>query len=111
IRNDGRRWFGETAELLTELEQFAKTFGEGSAEFAAYVKRQRATAEILRTSSAFNELGGDGGGRQEDPSAKLDRLAKERAAKDNISYADALSKVAAEHPDLYAQHSNAAYVR
>lgn len=111
IRNDGARWFGETTELLGELQQFAKTFGEGSAEFAAYVKRQKATAEILRTSSAFNELGGDGGGRQENPSAKLDRLAKERAAKDNISYSDAMAKVAAEQPDLYAQHSNAAYVR
>jgi 2'-5' RNA ligase len=111
IRNDGARWFGETSELMTELEQFAKTFGEGSAEFAAYVKRQKATAEMLRQSAAFNELGGDGGGRQEDPSAKLDRLAKERASKDNISYSDAMSKVAAEQPDLYAQHSSAAYVR
>jgi hypothetical protein len=81
------------------------------AELKAYVAQQQGIAAALRASSAFNEMGGDGGGRAEDASAKLDRLAKERAAKDGISYGDALSKVAAEQPDLYAQHSNAAYVR
>lgn len=111
IRNDGARWFGEAPQHLSVLGTLAKTYGEDSAEFKAYAAQQQGIATALRTSAAFNEFGGDGGGQQENSSAKLDRLAKERAAKDGISYADALSKVAAQQPDLYAQHSNAAYVR
>lgn len=111
IKNDGARWFGETAELLTELAQFAKVFGEQSPEFAAYVKRQNAAAAVLRASAALNELGGDGQGKGEDAAAKLNRLAGERAKAEGISYTDALGKVAAENPGLYQQHSNAAYVR
>ena len=74
--------------------------------------QQKAVATALRTSSAFNEIGGDGGGGStESASVKLDRLAKERATKEGVSYVDAMAKVAAEHPDLYAQHSSAAYRR
>jgi len=34
--------------------------------------------------------------------AKMDKLAKERAAKDNVSFEKAYSNVLNENPDLYA---------
>lgn len=111
IKNDGARWFGEDAAHLGILGTLAKTFGEQSPEFAAYVAQQKQVATALRASAAFNELGGDGQGKGEDAAAKLNRLAGERAKAEGISYADALGKVAAENPGLYQQHSNAAYVR
>ena len=111
ITNGVARWFGEDAAHLGILGTLAKTFGEQSPEFAAYVAQQKQVATALRASAAFNELGGDGQGKGEDAAAKLNRLAGERAKAEGISYADALGKVAAENPGLYQQHSNAAYVR
>ncbi|MFA9205020.1 MAG: phage protease [Bacteroidia bacterium] len=111
IKNDGSRWFGEQPQHLSVLGVLAQTYGEDSAEFKAYIAQQQGIAAALRTSAAFNETGGDGGGRSEGASEKLDRLARERAAKDSIDYGDALAKVANENPDLYEQHSSAAYVR
>lgn len=111
IKNNGQRWFGEAAAHLGILGTLAKTFGEGSTEFGAYVAQQQQVATALRQSTAFQELGGDGQGAGEDASAKLDRLARERAKADGGSYADALAKVASEHPNLYQQYSSAAYVR
>jgi hypothetical protein len=111
IKNDGARWFGEDAQHLSILGTLAQTFGEQSEQFAAYVAQQKGVAAALRTSSAFQEQGADGGGRTEDASAKLDRLASERAAERSISYSEALAMIASENPTLYAQHSSAAYVR
>ena len=93
------------------LGTLAQTFGEQSPEFLAYVAQQKATAQALRQSAAFGEIGGDGQGQPESPAAKLNRLAAERAKAENISYTDALAKVTAENPDLYQQHSSAAYAR
>lgn len=111
IQNNGARWFGEQPQHLSVLGVLAQTYGEDSAEFKAYIAQQQGIAAALRTSNAFNEQGGDGGGRTEDASAKLDRMARERAAKDSVDYVEALSRVANENPDLYAQHTSAAYVR
>ena len=111
IKNDGQRWFGENQAHLGILGTLAQTFGEDSKEFGDYVAQQKAVATALRQSDAFNELGGDGQNRGEDNGAKLDRLARERAKTEGISYTDALAKVAKENPDLYQQHSSAAYAR
>jgi 2'-5' RNA ligase len=112
IKNDGARWFGEDAQHLDILGTLAQTYGEQSEKFAAYVAHQKGVAAMVRTSAAFQEIGGDGSSaRAEDPSAKLSRLANERAEKQSISYSDALSLVASEHPDLYERSRSAAYVR
>ena len=111
IKNDGQRWFGENQAHLGILGTLAQTFGEDSKEFGDYVAQQKAVATALRQSDAFNELGGDGQGKGEDAAAKLNRLAGERAKAENISYTDALAKVTKENPDLYQQHSSAAYAR
>jgi hypothetical protein len=111
IKNDGARWFGETPQHLTVLGTLAQTYGEDSAEFKAYIAQQQGVAAMLRTSAAFQELGGDGGGKTENATEKLNRMASERASKDSISYGDAMARIAAENPALYAQHSSASYVR
>ena len=102
IKNDGARWFGETAELMTELAQFAKVFGEQSPEFAAYVKRQNAAAAVLRQSAAFDEIGSDGQGKPATNEAKLEQMARERAAAKNISIPQAYTEVLNENPALYS---------
>jgi len=108
IRNDGARWFGETPQHLTVLGTLAQTFGEQSPEFGAYVAQQKAVAEALRTSAAFNELGGDGGGRgPEAPEAKIERLARERAAEKGLPFAQAYIEVLTENPALYTEHRSA----
>jgi 2'-5' RNA ligase len=101
IKNDGARWFGETTELVAELGRFAQTFGEQSPEFASYVKRQQAVAEILRSSAAFIEIGGDGGERTETAEQKLDRQAKELAATKGISVPQAYTELLIANPSLY----------
>jgi 2'-5' RNA ligase len=111
IKNDGARWFGEDTQHLSVLGTLAQVYGEQSDEFAAYIKQQQGIAAALRSSEAFREQGGDGGGRTEGASQKLDRMAKERAAKDGSSYADALATVANEQPALYAEHSAAVAVK
>lgn len=101
IRNDGARWFGEAPHHLSVLGTLAQSFGEDGAEFKAYVAQQQAVASALRTSNAFNELGGDGGGRTETDDEKLDRMAKERATANKITVAQAYTELLSENPSLY----------
>jgi hypothetical protein len=102
IKNDGARWFGETPQHVTVLATLAQAYGEDSAEFKAYIAQQQAIAEMLRTSTAFQELGGDGAGRPETAEDKLDRLARERATANKISIPQAYTELLAEDPSLYA---------
>ena len=102
IKNDGARWFGEAGPHLSILGTLAQTFGEQSKEFEAYVAQQKAIAQALRTSAAYNEIGGDGAGQVETGEGKLDRMARERAAEKNISIPQAYSEVLTENPALYS---------
>ena len=102
IKNDGARWFGEDAAHLGILGTLAKTFGEQSPEFAAYVAQQKQVATALRASAAFNELGGDGQGQPATGEAKLEQMARERAAAKNISIPQAYTEVLNENPALYS---------
>jgi hypothetical protein len=108
IRNDGARWFGEAPQHLTVLGTLAQTFGEQSPEFSAYVAQQRAVAEALRSSAAFNEAGQDGGGRgPETAEAKIESLARARAAEKGLPFAQAYTEVLTENPALYTEHRTA----
>ena len=102
IKNDGARWFGEDAAHLGILGTLAKTFGEQSPEFGAYVAQQKQVATALRQSAAFNELGGDGQGQPATGEAKLEQMARERAAAKNISIPQAYTEVLNENPALYS---------
>ena len=102
VKNDGQRWFGEDAAHLGILGTLAKTFGEQSPEFGAYVAQQKQVATALRQSAAFNELGGDGQGQPATGEAKLEQMARERAAAKNISIPQAYTEVLNENPALYS---------
>lgn len=102
IRNDGARWFGENAQHLTVLGTLAQTFGEESDQFSAYVAQQQGIAEMLRTSAAFQELGGDGGNKPESSEQKLSRMASERAATTGETFEQAYASVLDANPTLYA---------
>mgnify|MGYP006316942405 CR=1 FL=1 len=102
IKNDGARWFGEDAAHLGILGTLAKTFGEQSPEFAAYVAQQQQVATALRQSAAFGEIGGDGAGRAESNHDKLDRMARERATVKGMPFEQAYSEILIENPALYS---------
>ena len=102
IKNDGQRWFGENQAHLGILGTLAQTFGEDSKEFGDYVAQQKAVATALRQSAAFNELGGDGQGQPATGEAKLEQMARERAAAKNISIPQAYTEVLNENPALYS---------
>lgn len=92
---------GEKTEFLVKL---AETFGRDSAEFMAYVTDQKALAEQIGKGKLFAEMGaaGDTGGQSAE--VRLDRMAKERASKEGISYFKAYELVMKENPELYARY-------
>lgn len=55
-------WYGETAAHLSLLETLAASGGEDGSAFQAYVTQQKATAEAMRQSKVFANLGSDRAG-------------------------------------------------
>lgn len=97
----GPRWFGEVDAHVAVITTLAQTFGEDSTEVKAYVQAQRATAEALKQSKIFEEIGSDGD-KAETGAQKLDRLARERAAAAGVPFAQAYTEVLGENPALYS---------
>jgi hypothetical protein len=67
-------------------------------------KALKGSNEKIKASGLLQEFGkNDKGGMDEKPELKLDRMAKEYAEKNKVSYTDALTAVIAANPDLYGK--------
>lgn len=98
------RWFGEPAQHLAMLERLTQAFGEESEAVQEYIRHNRAVAAAVQP--LFRE---QGSGRREpagtSPTDRLGALVAKAMTEGQLSYADALARVASEHPDLYEQHA------
>lgn len=94
------RWFGEPQKHVTLLEKLADTFGESSDEVTQYIEQNRTTAEAIRSSNLFREIGSDATATGNSAEAELDALAKQHAEKHNVSYVQAYPIVMQQHPEL-----------
>lgn len=107
---NGLRWFGEVGKHVETLETLADKLGEDSDAFKQYVEVNRTSAKQVREMGAFSERGAQGAG-PDDPVAKVTAMARERAAKDEISEADAMAKVFSENPSLYREYTERTQVK
>jgi capsid assembly protease len=97
--------FGGGAEDLTFLTKLAGAFGEDSEEVKKYVTDKKATAEQLKASGFFKELGADASGDGNSAAAQLEAKAKALQATDpKLSYAAAYAQVMDINPALYDQY-------
>jgi hypothetical protein len=107
-RDAGAPWVGGVDKHVPVLEKFAETFGEDSDAFTDYVELQRQTAEQVKASQAFSEIGSsasastDGSG----PMSRLNAMAAERQkAAPTLTREQAFSEVVStpEGARLYAE--------
>ncbi len=91
------------------LEQLADQFGEDSEMVQTYVTQQQAHAEAIRP--LLMERGRDGAGSAGNPAEKLNAMAHARAKETGLSLTEAMGQIAAEQPDLYRKHTEAATVK
>lgn len=107
-------WSGDKSFHLDMLEHLATSEkdGEGSERFKAYVKQQNATAEQLRQSGLFKEIGSNGHVVSDSAVEQADAEAKALMAKDpKLNNADALKQVFANNPHLYESYRKETAVR
>lgn len=75
-----------------------------SEDYAILIETFKGANEKIKASGLLQEFGkNDKGGMDEKPELKLDRMAKEYAEKNKVSYTDALTAVIAANPDLYGK--------
>jgi 2'-5' RNA ligase len=98
-----REWQGSKESHLKVLDLLAKTFGEDSADFKEYVQSNRATAEQVKTSNLFAEVGSSKpatGSAQE----TLAALTLKAMTEQKLSQVDAMAFVMNQNPGLYAAY-------
>ncbi|MGA9772352.1 MAG: phage protease [Blastocatellia bacterium] len=106
------RWAGEDANTHVDfLMSLSNAFGEDSKEVKGYIARENASAKRLMDSGLFKEHGSENGGNASDATTQLSELAATRAKEKSISLTEAMSQVAAENPQLYAEHQDASYAK
>lgn len=100
-------WIGDSGKHVQLLEALADTFGEDSDQFKAYAEQQAAVKNQLATSGLFSEFGRPARPEGDTPLAKLEALAKAKAAASDgkLTYAQAYAEVmgTAEGAELYQQ--------
>lgn len=101
--SNGQRWYGEPDKHVTLLERLAQAFGEASDEVRQYVEQNRAHAAQLRE-FVGSEVGRPGHDAASGATATIMERAKAMADKDGISVAQAVDRIAASEPALYAEH-------
>jgi len=96
---------GKPEEKGETLMKLADAFGEGSAEFKAYMDTQKAADQQLARN--YREIGKHGGGSNPgDVMGQLNAKAVEIAKRDSVNTAVAFQKAMLENPDLYDQYEN-----
>jgi hypothetical protein len=105
--NDGGpQWFGEPDKHVSMLNTLAKTFGEDSEEFNAYVESQNAAAKALADSPIMRETGSSSPEPAGGIEQKVDALVKQYMERDpKLTRETALPRVFAENPAVYAEYN------
>lgn len=105
----GALWAGEVAKNVSVLETLADAVGEDSETFKDFVTQQRATAEQIRTSGLFSEVGsGTSGAGTGNAAEKLNAMAAARVAEGKAkSYSEAMGQLEREQPALFAEYRDA----
>lgn len=107
---------GDHAAKVSILKVLADARGEGSAEVKAFIANERAHAAQLKESGIYAEVGRDSNGAPatgDDPRREFDEKVKAAVEADKgdrpdvQKHADAIVKVAREHPELYTRQSDA----
>ncbi|MFA6619261.1 MAG: hypothetical protein WCT23_09360 [Candidatus Neomarinimicrobiota bacterium] len=98
-----------------EFGPVLKRIGEGKATAEDLAKMEgvlKAANEAVEKGGLFGELGGSGSGGSDNPVTQFDAMVKGIIAKSaGMDYAQAVEKVAAENPALYAAYTQAVTVR
>lgn len=94
------QWFGEVDGHVSFME------GLTDEQRAFYETQQNAIAEQMRQSKLFSALGVSGNDTTESASTRMDAKAKALVASENIKYGEAITRVAASEPDLYAAYQS-----
>ena len=93
-------------ELIPVLKSLKAAGGDAYAQFIAGLD---AAVDTVEKSGMFGEVGKSGGsaGTSGDPWEKIETLAKGfRESDPKLTYADAIDKACAQHPDLVAEYEN-----
>lgn len=100
----GAMWAGEVAKNVSVLEALADSQGEDSEIFKDFVTQQRATAEQIKKSGLFAEIGSSQSGAGASAWDRIEAEAKKVAADEKVSFNDAVGLVARRQPALYAEY-------
>ncbi len=100
----GVRWYGEVEKHVAFMEKLAEKFGEDSQELLDYIQEHRATAEQLRQTNLFKEMGREGSGTAS-AQDKINTMTRELQAKNpSMKFAEAYTQVITENPKLYEEY-------
>ncbi len=91
---------GETASHTSLLTTLVKAHGKESAEVTGYLTNQKALTAQIEAGGLFGEIGKAGAGTDNTAENKLEKLAKERAVADKISFEQAYTLVLGENKEL-----------
>lgn len=103
----GSRWVGPPERHVALLEHLADTLGEDSEQFGAYIEQNRSTAELVRKSELFREIGRPGAGSDAHTAAgRIEVKARAlMATEPALTLAVAMARVAEQDPQLYAEYA------
>lgn len=110
----GVKWVGDPTKHVTVLDTLSRTFGEESPEYTAYIEQQNITAQTVRNSTMFDEIGSDaiavGGNNaaQQFEALVTKEMSEQGSDKD---YRKAVSEVARKNPRLYSEYAESRQVR
>lgn len=102
---NGTRWIGPVDKHVGMLSKLAKAFGEESEEVRDYIAEHRATAEQIRMSNLFTEIGSEAFGDGASAEQQFDAAVKKVAAEKKINYDAATEVVQRENPELARRYA------
>jgi signal peptide peptidase SppA len=94
---------GNKDEKINFLVSLAEKFGEDSTEVSSYITDQNAMAEQIRAGGLFKEIGSSAKSENDGAEEQLNAIAKDIAAKRNLTIENAYSIACSENPALYTQ--------
>lgn len=101
----GAMWAGEVAKNVGILETLADAVGEDSETFKDFVTQQRATAEQIKKSGLFAEIGSSQtASAGADAWARIEAEARKIASDEKVSFEQATALVMERNPKLYGEY-------
>jgi len=101
---DAPAWIGDAAQHLAVLTALADSQGEDGTAFTAYVAQQRAVATQIRSGKLFEEIGSDAPGGGASAWERITAKAQALAASEQITFEQAVARVAQQDSALYAAY-------